>query len=212
MGDPIVYGPAYSTYTRSVRMALAEKSLSYKLVEVDVLKGEGERPEHLRRHPFGKVPAFEHDGFALYETAAINHYIDDVLAGPKLTPVDHMRKARMNQIIGLIDSYLYQPAIHGVFIPRVIGPMMGETADELKVAEKAATADKALGEIERLAGSNTFLAGPSVSLADVHLAPVIAYYSQTPEGEQALKKHPKLAAWWSRVKDRPSFKSTAPKL
>lgn len=211
MGDPIVYGPAYSTYTRSVRMALAEKALSYKLVEVDVLKGEGEKPEHLRRHPFGKVPSFEHDGFSLYETGAINHYIDDVLPGAKLTPVDHMRKARMNQIMGLIDSYLYQPAIHGVFIPRVIGPMMGQTADELKVAENAAAAEKALSEIERLVGSNIFLAGPSVSLADVHLAPVVAYYSQTPEGEQALKKLPKLAAWWSRVKDRPSVKSTAPK-
>jgi Glutathione S-transferase len=68
MSDPIIYGPAYSTYARSVRLALEEKGVPYKLEAVDIIQGAGNAADHLRRQPFAKVPAFEHDGFALYET------------------------------------------------------------------------------------------------------------------------------------------------
>ena len=36
----VVYGPHYSTYVRTTRLALEEEGLSYDLVEVDILKGE----------------------------------------------------------------------------------------------------------------------------------------------------------------------------
>ena len=71
MAPPIIYGPALSTYVRTVRLVLDEKAAAYELVEIDILKGGNKTPEYLARHPFGRVPAFEHDGFALYETSAI---------------------------------------------------------------------------------------------------------------------------------------------
>ena len=58
MGAPIVHGPGYSTYVRSTRMTLEEKGVAYDLQEFDFMQGMPE--EHLARHPFGKVPAFEH--------------------------------------------------------------------------------------------------------------------------------------------------------
>ena len=61
----ILYGPAYSTYARTARLALEEKGVAHELHEVDLLTGAGQSPEHLARQPWGKVPAFEHDGFAL---------------------------------------------------------------------------------------------------------------------------------------------------
>jgi glutathione S-transferase len=51
MSQPVVHGPAYSTYTRTVRLALEEKGAGYKLDEVDILKGGGNSPEHLARQP-----------------------------------------------------------------------------------------------------------------------------------------------------------------
>ena len=74
MGRPIVYGPAGSTYVWSTRLALAEKGVAHELVEVPF--GEHRQEPHLARHPFAKVPAFEHDGFALYETQAIMRYAE----------------------------------------------------------------------------------------------------------------------------------------
>jgi len=211
MSDPVLYGPAYSTYARAARLALEEKGVTYKLVEVDILKGDGQSPAHLARHPYGKVPTLEHDGFTVYETGAVERYIDDALPGPKLTPADPKQRARMNQVIGLIDSYAYQPSVLGVAVERLVKPMLGAKTDEAMIAKSLPEAEKAMREIERLMGDNPFLAGPTLSLADLHLAPIMAYFSMTPEGEKALQAMPKLAAWWARMKDRPSMAKTAPK-
>ena len=63
MGEPVVHGPAFSTYVRSVRLALHEKGVPHQLVEVDVLGGAHKQSPHIERHPFGKVPVLQHDGF-----------------------------------------------------------------------------------------------------------------------------------------------------
>ena len=86
MAPPIIYGPGLSTYVRTVRLVCEEKGAPYELVEIDIMQGAHKTPEHLARHPFGRVPAFEHDGFKLYETSAITRYLDAVLPGPALTP------------------------------------------------------------------------------------------------------------------------------
>lgn len=95
MAKPVIYGPAYSTYARTVRLALEEKGADYDLVEVDILSGVNQTPEHLARHPFGKVPAFEHDGLALYETDAIIRYVNEAFRGTDLVPSDAAGRARM---------------------------------------------------------------------------------------------------------------------
>ena len=76
-----IHGPNYSTYVRTVRLVLEEKGQPYELAEVDTLKGETKQHPHLGRHPFGMVPAFEHDGFELYETGAIIRYLRPDPAG-----------------------------------------------------------------------------------------------------------------------------------
>ena len=47
MAAPIIYGPAFSTYVRTVRLALEEKPASYELVEVAIMQGAHKQPEHL---------------------------------------------------------------------------------------------------------------------------------------------------------------------
>ena len=124
MAHPIVYGPAFSTYVWSARLALAEKGVTHELVEVPV-GGHREEP-HLSRQPFAKVPAFEHDGFALYETQAIIRYVDERFAGTPLQPEDVHEWSRMNQIIGIVDAYAW-PSIAGailfnrILVPRFLG-------------------------------------------------------------------------------------------
>ena len=79
-----VYGIPGSPFLRSVEIALKEKGLDYQLQAM--APGEHKGEEHLKRHPFGRVPAFEHDGLALYESQAIIRYIDDRFPNPPLTP------------------------------------------------------------------------------------------------------------------------------
>jgi glutathione S-transferase len=58
MAVPVVYGPRGSTYVRSVVLTLEEKGAAYTLVDMPF--GAIKEPAHLARHPFAKVPAFEH--------------------------------------------------------------------------------------------------------------------------------------------------------
>ena len=55
-----------------------------------------------------------------------------------------------------------------------------------------------------------YLAGAEVSLADFMLFPIIAYVRVTPEGDAAMAKAPRLAAWFGRMAARPSAAATDP--
>lgn len=196
-----VYGAAYSTYTRSVLLVLQEKSVPYTLAEVDIFKPVP--PEHLSRHPWGKIPVLEHDGFRVYETSAIMRYVDEAFPGAGLQPASVRDRARMMQVMGIIDSYAYGPLVTTVFVQRAIGNPPDETA----IAESVPKCEKALDAIAAVQRGDEWLAG-SFSLADLHLAPVITYARMTPEGEKMLAARPGLSAWWTRMSQRPSMAAT----
>src|SRR5215470_12513815 len=213
MSDPIVYGPNYSTYARSARLALEEKGVPYRLEEVDLMSGATGTADHLRRHPFARVPAFEHDGFPLYETAAIERYVDESFAGPKLQPADPKRRARMAQIVSIIDSYGYPALIGKCVWQRTVMPLLGQKTDEAIVAEAMPRIECSVSALEDLADeAGPYLCGPDLSLADLHLAPVMHYFAGTPEGKALLPKSPKLSRWWREMSGRPSMARTQPKL
>jgi glutathione S-transferase len=211
MAAPIVYGPTFSTYVRTVRLALEEKPASYELVDVAMMKGAHKQPEFLARNPFGKVPAFSHDGFDLYETDAIVRYIDQAVPGQDLQPLEAKPRARMNQIVGIVESFAYTCMITKLVMNRVVAPMMGGKPDEAAIKDALPSIELCLKEFERLMGNGKFLAGDKLSLADLFVIPLYHYIAQTPEGQELLKPHGKIRAWWDQVKTRNSVVTTEPK-
>jgi glutathione S-transferase len=207
----VLHGYRYSVYQRIARLALAEKAVAYEQVEVNPFAADV--PAAYRAlHPFGRVPALVHDGFALYETAAITRYVDRAFAGPPLQPVGSQALARMDQIIGVVDAYGYWPLVRQVFSHRVFRPRLAQPTDEAEVAQGLTAAAKVLGALEVLKADATFLVGPAPSLADLHLGAMIAYFTQAGEGDAVLKQHARLAAWWQTLRQRPSFAATDPGL
>lgn len=208
MSDPIVYGPAFSTYVRSVRLALEEKHVPYRLEDVDLLKGAHTQPPHRTRHPFAKVPAFEHDGFGLYETAAILRYVDEAFDGIALQPADVRDRARMTRALCIIDSYAYPSMIGTCVIQRVVMPMIGNAPDEAAIEAALPKAEGCTKVLDGLLTEGPYIAGGALSLADLHLIPVYDYFVSLPEGQRIFAKAPNLAAWWERVATRPSVEKT----
>lgn len=211
MAAPIVYGPSFSTYARTVRLVLEEKSVAYELRPVNIMAGEAQVGEHKSRHPFGKVPAFEHDGVKLYETSAIIRYIDRSFGGAKLQPGDVRQLAKMDQVISIVDSFAYGAIIGKLVWQRIVTPMTGGTPDEAAVKEALPTIRICLSEFERILGESQWFGGPSLSLGDLHLAPIFAYMVNTPESADLLRPHGKLAKWWERMSARDSMAMTQPK-
>ena len=207
MSNPTLFGPAYSTYTRSVRLALEEKGVDYDLVEVDFLQGPMPA-EQVERHPFARVPAFEHDGFELYEVSAIERYIDEVFDGPSLQPESAKQRARMNQVISIIDSYTYSCTVGQLVIQRIVMPMLGEQADEAAIAEAMPEVSKCMGVIAGLRGDSKYLVSDELTLADLHLAPIFDYFQTTPDSDPILQQNPGLRSWWNEMSARESMQKT----
>lgn len=210
MSDPIIYGPAYSTYTRSLRLALEEKDVPYRLEEINILEGAHQTPEYLARQPFAKVPAFEHDGFELFETTAMLLYADEAFEGTDLQPYDPYERAKMTQVLSIINAYAYSACIGSCFTQRLIMPMLGEKPDEEAVAAAVPQAATSFEALEAIIDTKEFFAGDKLSLADLIVVPVYDYFSQTPEGEKVLGGTPNLRRWWGAISQRESVQKTKP--
>jgi glutathione S-transferase len=108
MTKMILWGYDASTYVRTAKMLMAEKGFTdLDQVPINVLAGEPKAPEHLERHPFGKVPVLDHDGERILETTAIARHLNDILPGKSLVPSTPKDRARMDMIVGVIDAYGY---------------------------------------------------------------------------------------------------------
>lgn len=206
---PILYGAGYSVYTRIARLALEEKGVPYRLVETDIFAAGGPSAEHLQRQPFGRIPVLDHGGFVLYETAAIARYVDEGFPGQRLQPDSAAARARMTQMIGILDSYGYRSMVWDVYVERISAGQEGRTPDEERIEVGLARAAIVLDQLEKRLDVQVFLAGETVSLADLHAAPMIAYFRIAPEGAQALARHDRLAAWWKKMNRRSSLRRTA---
>lgn len=204
MSTPTVFGAAYSVYVRIVRLTLAEKAVPYRLVEVDVFGPDGPPRDHLARQPFGRIPAFEHDGFGLYETGAITRYIDEAFAGPRLSPDAPRARARMNQIISVLDSHAYQTLVWDLYVERVRAPAQGRASDEARIAAARTRAATCLDALVDLMAGGLYLAGPTLTLADLHAAPMFIYARLADEGAALLRERPALDAWLDRISRRDS--------
>ena len=75
-----------STYSRRVRIALAEKQIPHELVVVDMPARRHREEPYLSLNPYGRVPTLEEDGFVLYESTAILNYLETTRPSPPLAP------------------------------------------------------------------------------------------------------------------------------
>ncbi|MGB3200585.1 MAG: glutathione S-transferase family protein [Nodosilinea sp.] len=201
-----LYGTPVSTYVRTVRLLLAETDTTYDLKEVGIFNGDNTTDAYLSKQPFGKVPVLAVDGQEIYETGAITEYLNAAVANENYQPSDLWLRTRMRQIISIIDSYLYAPAIGTVVIQRLIVPQQGGESDESAVKEAVAPTQKALGAIEGLIVGSPFLLGDSLSLADLYLIPIFVYLSKTPEFGALTAQTPQLKAWWENAQILDSVK------
>jgi len=196
-----------SPFGRAVLATLEEKGAAYRIVAVppDGLRS----PEHLGRHPFGRIPMLEHDGFLLYETQAILRHLDRVLPEPPLTPANPQAAARMDQVMNVNDWYLFHGCSSVIVFNRMVAPrLLGLPTDEAACAAAVAPGRAVFAELARLLGDQPYLAGSAPSLADLLVAPQLDLLAATPEWPELGPPHPTLVAWLARVTARSSMQAT----
>jgi glutathione S-transferase len=206
MSDIVIHGVPGSPYVRSALLGFEERGIPYRLAVL--ARGASRSEEHLKRQPFGRIPAMEHGDFCLYETQAILRYADTLGSGPSLVPRNIQAAARMNQIVGIVDWYVFPSITVGVAAERLMSQYFwGRPADEANIAKAMPVARTCIVELEKLRGSAEFMAGDSVSIADLMLAPQLEYFRATPEGAELLKGT-SLDGWLTRMNMRASMQAT----
>jgi len=184
---PTIYGFPPSTYTQTALMAAAEAG-----VDVELGPLEFKKASHLALHPYGKMPAFEHDGVRLFETLAIVTYLDRTFGGSKLTPSDPVAQAHMLQWISVAIDYAYEDLVNGMHPESPSTEAITSACEQLKLIDAG------------LAGRE-FLAGAAFSLADLFLYPMIEYASGKLDNG-VWNGLPEVQRWRAAVSKRSSAK------
>jgi glutathione S-transferase len=195
---------------RIVRLTLLEKGVDHDQVPVDVFAAEGLPDWYLDIHPFGRIPALDHDGFRIFETTAIARYVDEGFDGPALQPTDARKRAAMNQIVALLDAYAYRSMVWDIYVETIEKTRDGGEIDRARVAAAIPVAEKSLAALAKLKTGGRYLLGDQLSLADLHAAPILAFLARTPVAPPMIGRHAELQAWWERMQARPSFAATQP--
>ena len=202
MSPVTVFGFPRSTFVKVVRLILTEKGVDYDFHDTE---SEMYLAVHKQRHPFRRVPVLQHGDFFVYETTAIAAYVDEVFAGPKLTPEDPRQRARMNQWISNLNAYFYPEMIFHVGHERLVYPELGIPGNDLIVQRALPNVTRGLEVIEReLADGRPFIVGDALTMADFFLLPTLFAFALTPEGRDLMPRFPAVQRWDARMDVLPS--------
>lgn len=174
-----------SNYVQGVRIALHEQGVDY---EFETFTGpeDFQTEEHGIRHPFRKIPAFQHGDLNLFETIAILSYISDTFDATPLFPDDAAGRARTLQWMSAASDYLYTSVMRGYVIPVYFAPMRGIEPDWDVINAGIPDIRHILGIYEDALGERDHMVDDMFTAADIMTFPMLMALSRVGDGGDIL--------------------------
>ncbi|WP_273452495.1 glutathione S-transferase family protein [Nevskia ramosa] len=194
----------FSTYARRVRIALIEKNIPHKLVEVDMAARQHKTPEYMALNPYARVPTLEEDGFVLYESSAILMYLEDEHPEPALIPGDSKGRAEVDMHLRLCDAQMATPAGVIIFQKRFFPEAKWNLES---IAKASADIAKHLKILDRQLEGVDYLVHDRYTLADIAYIPFLQFL---PLMVDAASVPANVAKWSAELLARSSSVETAP--
>lgn len=190
-----------SNYHNKVRLVLLEKGISF---EEDANCKPSQKDEWLERSVMGKVPILETDSGSLAESQVICEYLEDAYPQVPLYPKDPMAKARVRELITVVELHLELVArrLYG-------GAFFGGTTSEDTKKEVERDLAKGVRALAKLAKFDPYLAGKDFSLADCAAfvsLPLVSMASKITYGKDALEGVAKVKPYLRMLGERPHFR------
>ncbi|KAM0342401.1 hypothetical protein ACHAPU_009588 [Fusarium lateritium] len=201
-----LYSARGSSNTDRVRLTLAEGGFTdYEVVFLTLAKGEQKSPEHLARHPWGKVPAITFpDGFTLYESRAICKHLAKKYSFPLLpSESDIQASALLEQAQDVEVQYFAEPAGR-INFEKFAKKFMGRPPNEAVVTEALKSVEAFFDIAERLLEEKSYMAGSEFTLVDIYYIPLIQRLFMCGYGE-SITSRKAVSGWWDRVINRPAI-------
>src|ERR1700751_5621518 len=193
-----LYSMQRSGNSYKARLALAHLQLSYRLIEVDILKGESHTPEFLAKNPNGQVPLLEvAPGRYLAESNAILWYI---AGGPPLAPEDRIGRAESLQWM-FFEQHSLEPNLGAAYfwLTLVKG---GRELQQHALEDWMEEGNRALGVMEKHVAVHDFFVAGHYTIADIAL---YAYSHIAQQCDYDLAPFPAIRAWLDRVAEQPGY-------
>ncbi len=173
-----------------VRVLLGLLGVSFRTKPVAIFGDESRTDAFLKLNPAGAIPVLElDDGRAIAESNAILTYLAE---GTRFLPSDRFARAKVMQWL-FFEQYYVEPVIGSLRFWTLTGRLAQNAA---LVEGKRETGSRALAALQRELAAAPFLAGGSLTIADVS---VYAYAHRAEDCGFALAAHPAVKAWVDRV-------------
>ena len=189
-----------SNYHNKVRLALLEKGIAF---DEDPNCKPSQKDEWLARSPVGKVPIVETESGSLAESQVICDYLEDAYPQVPLYPKDPMAKAKVRELITVVELHLELVARRlygGVFFG-------GTVSDETKKEVERDLA-KGVRALAKLARFDPYIAGKEFSLADCAAyvsLPLVTMATKLAYGKDVLESIPQMRPYLKMLGERPHF-------
>jgi glutathione S-transferase len=191
-----LYSMQRSGNSYKVRLALARLGIPYRLIEIDILKGESRTPDFLARNPSGQIPLLEvAPGRYIAESNAILWY---VAGGTTLAPEDRIARAEALQWM-FFEQHSLEPNIGAAWfwLALVKG---GRDLQRHTLDDWMENGYHALGVMEKHLAGTRFFVGDHYTIADIAL---YAYTHLAGQCDFDLARFPAVRAWLARVAAEP---------
>ena len=191
-------------FSRKVRIALGEKNVAYELVEQRPWQGS---EELFRLNAAGRVPILEDKarGLALSDSRAICEYLDETVERSPMLGNTAANRAEVRRLVALFDENFYgdvtAPLFHEKYLKRAV---LRQPPDGRVLGEAMRLSHGHLDYIDWLVDTRTWLAGSTMSLADLAAAAQISVADYL--GGIDWSGHEQTRSWYSVFKSRPSFR------
>jgi glutathione S-transferase len=197
MADPVrIYGIPQSRTARCLWLA-RELGVPHELVPVHYRVAR-EMPELLRVNPNGRIPAMEDNGFALFESMAINLYLARKYGdGSALVPRSPEEEALVVQWTFWAVAELEKP-----LLTLIINALGIRTVDDETIAKARSDMERPLNVLERHLSARSWLLDDRFTVADLNLAAVLDW--QRP-AKFDLSPYPRVDDWLTRCTSRSAF-------
>jgi glutathione S-transferase len=191
-------------FSRKVRLLLGEKGIAYELVRENPWE---QRDEFLALNPAGRTPVirFPDRGLTLLDSRAICEYFEETVDMNPMINGTAPNRAEIRRLVALFDEMFFAdvtaPLMNERMKKRVI---LRQPPDSRALREAMRLANDHLDYIDYLIDNRPWLAGATMSLADLAAAAQISVADYL--GGLDWEGHEQAHGWYSVFKSRPSFR------
>lgn len=227
--DLVLYHNDMSVCAAKVRFLLIEKGIDCELRGLNLRRGESQTPDYLKLNPNGVVPTLIHAGRPIVESNLILQYIDEVWSEPPLQPTSAIDRHRMRLWLRQLDESIH-PATGTVSSciafrfqhlerdPVELNAWLASIPDAARQARTRAAIElgmespgfapavrrfgQLLDEFESVLLGQPWLAGSSMTIADIAFSPYLARLQHLGFGD-LIQSRPRTLDWMNRLFARP---------